>query len=259
MKRLLWVVLVVAGAGCKRRESRPVPVQPPSDLEKQAFGQTPGSGIVGVAKPTVSRKPEWIVGTKPSAFKKPTRERNPSEEILYGTWVARVGDHSTKSAFMSDRVVFSVNAKPGQDAVGAIMDALEKDNKLTTNCIWLELNPDFTGIRRECMVVNGEPSALDQTDPMSGAKKDLGTTLEWYFDLDAKPAQVKIHFLDDMVAPIAKNGKLETIVFRDWNLAMGTKVGDNKFEVTETFPEHADYRLPTTYAYELFPQRFLGK
>jgi hypothetical protein len=252
MKRLLLVAM--ACVACKEK-SAPVRVYEPPPPGWP--GSAAGSDTVAVAKPTAASHADWIKPAKPVAWQKPARERNPSEEVLYGTWVARVGEYGTKSAFMADRVVFQVNAKPGQDNISAITDALMNDSRIAgANCIWLELNADFTGIRRECMIVNGEPSALDQNDVMTGQKKDLGTRLEWYFD-SAKPPALKIHFAEDMVVPALRDGKLRSLVYRDWWLHMGKSVGENKFEITESFPEH-DYELPTKYAYEVFPQKFLG-
>ena len=65
----------------------------------------------------------------------------------------------------------------------------------------------------------------------------------------------RIHFDADMVVPRVVDGKLAQLVFRDWVLKLGNEAGVNKFEVTESFPEH-DFTLPTHYTYELFAQRF---
>jgi hypothetical protein len=247
--RLIALALVVTA--CR---DKPAPVPAP-EAKRELTGAYKTGDNIGVAAPSGASHADWIGPAKQVPFTKPTRARNSQEDVLYGTWAAKVGDYATRSAFMADRVMFTLEGS-GKDLVTKITDAIANDNRLATSCIWLELRPDFTGIRRECAVVNGEASALDQTDFQTGAKKDLGTALEWY--IDDKTGRIVIHFAADMLVPALRDGKLRSLVFRTWVLQIGKKVGDNTFTVTESFPEH-DYTLPTRYAYEIVPQRFLDQ
>jgi hypothetical protein len=230
------IVAAFALLACK--QSKPVPAASPEGIPK---GDT-----VAVAAPTAS-KYERVPPAKQVAWTRPTRTPSDQEQLLAGTWVATVGEYATRSAFMADRVVFGLDAKAGGDLVDAVTKAIAADNKVQTNCIWLELRPDFTGFRRECMLVNGSPSALDQNDPMSGAKKDLGTRFEWFSDASDRNA-IKIRFADDMVVPAAGPSGVRQLVFRHWTLRLSAGAGDGGIAITESFPEH-DYTLPTTYSY----------
>ncbi|MCA9673669.1 MAG: hypothetical protein H6708_31125 [Kofleriaceae bacterium] len=257
--RIAWIsIAVVVAVGCDKPEATrvdkdPGPATSGSSARRDVTGPFGKGDNVAVAAPSGAGHADWIQPVTPVPWTRPDRPRNASEEALYGTWAARVGDYATRSAFMADRVVYALDGT-NPDMLGQITDAIAHDDRLASACIWLELRPDFTGIRRECAIVNGEPSALDQNDPITGAKKDLGTPLEWYFDDTAH--EVVIHFGADMVVPALRDGVLRTLVFRTWRLRLGDKVGDNTFTVTETLPEH-DYVLPTAYPYEIFPQSFL--
>ncbi len=215
----------------------------------------PGDNVAVAANQPTSHA-DWIRPAKHPIWHKPDRPRNNQEELLYGTWVARTGDYATRSAAMADKVMFSLEGSTKTDVVGKIVDALERDSKVQTSCIWLELEADLTGIRRECAVVNGEPSSLDQNDILTGQKKDFGTRFEWYFD--DKANVVRIHFADDMLVPAVRDGTLRQLVFRDWVLKVDKTVGDNTFTYVESFPEH-DYTLPQRYSYQLFPHSFTGR
>jgi hypothetical protein len=223
-----------------RKESKPQALPIASDWAAPAT--LAGSDVVATAVPTAAAL-DRIRPAHPVEFARKPGPPNQNEEVIWGTWAATVGDYATRSAFMADRVVLATGSSG--DLVQKVTTAIANDRKLATNCVWLELNQDFSGIRRECAVVNGEPSALDQNDPMTGAKKDLGTKLQWYFDFDDKALHIR--FADDMVVPAMKDGKLRQLAFRVWTLKLGKKVGENKFEVEERVPEH-DYTLPTRYA-----------
>ncbi len=235
-----------AGSACKKSQSQRVDPSPEAPIPKgEAMGVVaPGPGASAVPRVPPAKQIAWPART--------TRERNNQEEVLYGTWVATAGEHATKSLHMADRVAFSLDgtSKPFVDKV---MTALETDNKLSTSCIWLELRPDFTGFRRECAVVNGQPSALDQNDITTGKKSDFGTKLEWYFDM--ADSTTKVRFEADMVVPAVRDGKVQQLVFRHWNLKLSKQEGE-KISVIESFPEH-DYVLPTRYAYTIRSQGFL--
>src|SRR5262249_31804379 len=154
---------------------------------------------------------------------------------------------------MADKVMFGLPDAGG--GVERIAVAIENDNRVKTNCVWLELFEQRTGIRRECALVNGDPSALDKTDPFTGKKSDLGTTFAWYYDQPAK--SVRFRFDADMLVPAARGGEVTNLRFRAWMVTFGEKSGDG-FRMKESFPEH-DYELPVQYVYEIFPGRFLGK
>jgi hypothetical protein len=245
--------MIVALVACKARSS-PQPVNlPPSSLG----GGSPATGSnIAVAAPR-SNDASRVQPTKQIAWQKPTRPPNDQEQLLAGTWAAKVGDYASRSAVMADKVMFALDTK-NPDLISNTLDAIEKDHKLASNCIWLELRPDFTGIRRECAVVKGEPSALDQTDLSTGAKKDFGTKLEWMIDGEDKN-RIKIHFAEEMLVPARRDGKIVMLVFRTWWLQLAgadKAAGDNNFLVKEWFPEH-DYQLPTQYTYFIASGQYL--
>src|SRR5262249_38332311 len=147
-------------AACKDR-SDPRPVDVPA-LAAAGDAGAAGAGNVAVAAPKPDDTPR-IRPTRPIPWQKPTRAQNDQEQGPAGTWAAKVGDYSSRSAVMADKVMFALDPK-NPDLISNAVDAIEKDKRLASNCIWLELRPDFTGFRRECAIVNGEPSALDQND-----------------------------------------------------------------------------------------------
>jgi hypothetical protein len=241
------VVMVVGLLACNN--SKPQQVEVPAAL--------PATGSnVGVAAPHHDDTAR-IPPAKAIAWQKPARPPSDQERLLAGTWVAKVGDYASRSAVMGDKVMLALDSK-NPDLVSNVMDAIEKDNKLASNCVWLELRDDLTGFRRECAVVNGEPSALDQNDLATGEKKDFGTKLEWFIDEKDKN-KLKIHFADDMLVPARRDGKLVMLVFRTWWLQIDKAdkaAGDNNFLVKEWFPEH-DYALPTEYTYLIASGQYL--
>lgn len=233
--------------------NRPEPVRE-ADAPKAVEEAAPQAVAVAGAKPAEpidavapARKLEW---------RPPSGALSDPEKAVSGTWIAKVGDFATRSAFMADKVMFGLGGKTkGRDFIGATLAAIENDDRVQTNCIWLELFADRTGIRRGCALVGGEPSALDKTDPFTGKKSDFGTRLQWYFDLPSK--QVRIRFDDDMLVPAAADGGSRLLLFRHWYLSFGKKAGEG-FEMKEQIPEH-DYVLPVQYTYEVYPGSFLGK
>jgi len=241
MRHLLFVLAL---AGCKDHSvSEAVPVSAPA-----AIGT--GSNIA-VATPHAADRSTWKQPAKPVPWTKPTRAQNQQEQLLAGTWAANVGNFASRSVAMADKAVYAIDRK-NPDLISNALDAIEKDNKLATNCVWVELRPDFTGFRRECTVVNGNASALDQTDPMTGKKSDFGTKLEWFID-ETDKNKLKIHFADDMLVPAMRDGKLVQLVFRTWYLQLDRAdetAGANHFKVKEWFPEH-DYTLPTEYTWDI--------
>ena len=247
--------MLLLGFGCKQK-ARSVPVDPSPDPLGSATVGKDMAAVAAVSDVKVERVPP----VKPIAWSPPKRPPSGQEELLAGTWAATVGEYATRSKYMADRVVFALDAKDkGKDLVGAIVTALENDNKVQTNCIWLELRTDFTGIRRECMLVNGSPSALDQNDAITGAKSDLGTRFDWFIDSADKNA-VKFRFHDDMVVPAPGPTGIRQLVFRHWTLRFDTtsSKGENRFSMIESIPEH-DYNVPASYVYEIHSGAYLDK
>ena len=237
-------------SSCTRSE--PVmaePVAPPAQALPAAKPPPP------VATPAPSNPVlSAIAPKKEISWKLPQGPLSEAERPLVGTWVATVGDYATRTAFMSDKVMFNLQGAGG--GVEGIVEALKNDNRVKTSCIWLELFEDRKGIRRECALFNGEPSALDLTNPLTGKKSDSGATLEWFFDPAAKG--VRVRFEADMLVPALdeKTKAVKNLRFRHWTLRLGNKEGKG-FQVQESVPEH-DYELPVRYVYEIFEGSFLG-
>ena len=241
------VVLVVGLFACNSSKPQPAAAPPP---------EIPTGSNVGVATPHHDDTPK-VAPAKQVAWQLPARAASDQEHLLAGTWVAKVGDYASRSAVMGDKVMLALDPK-NPDLVSNVTEAIEKDNQIASNCIWLELRDDHTGFRRECAIVGGEPSALDQNDLATGQKKDFGTKLEWFID-DKDKNKLKIHFADDMLVPARRDGKLVMLVFRTWWLQVDKAdkaAGDNNFFVKEWFPEH-DYALPTEYTYFIASGQYL--
>lgn len=237
-------MIALALAACKQK--------PKAELAEPPV--VPKGESVAVAKPTGASHADWIKPVKKAEWAFPNREPSDQEQLLSGTWAGTVGKFASSSAYMADRVMFSLDGS-NADLVSNVMQAIEKDAKLASNCIWLELRLAGNGIRRECAIVNGQPSALDQNDPVTGKKTDLGVKLHWFIDgTDAN--KVKILFDDDMVVPAVRDGKIVKLVFRRWILQLSKSLGDNRFTVKEWFPEH-DYALPVEYEWQIASGGFL--
>jgi hypothetical protein len=251
----VWSIAVagcVVASACKRERAREIA---PVELAVGS-GSAIAKGVpMGVLAPS-GQHADRIRPPKQIAWTKPTREPNSQEAVLAGTWVATVGDYATRSAYMADRVAFAFAPGKTQDVPQAAVEALAADNRISSSCIWLELRTDFTGIRRECMIVNGTPSAMDQNNIATGAKSDLGTRLEWFID-EADKNKLKIHFAADMIVPAPGPAGMRQLVFRHWTLTFaGEGEGENRFPISETIPEH-DYEVPTRYVYEILSGAYL--
>lgn len=246
---LLALAILALAPSCKRSEPTIVDVGTASPS-----AELPSSAI---ALPPPPAKPDPVAAAVPPqkqiAWTLPKGPLSSSEKALVGTWAASVGEDATRSAFMADKVMFGLGGTKG--GIDGIVDAVKNDNRIKTSCVWLELFDDRTGIRRECAIVNGEPSALDMSNPLTGQKTDAGTKLSWYYDLPAKV--VRVRFDGDMLVRQTTDGGVRDLRFRIWVLRLGEKVGD-AFKVEETIPEH-DYKVPTQYSYEIFPGSFLDK
>ena len=245
---VLGTVFWVAAPACKG--------EPKPEISKAGARSTPTGQLVAAPAPAATNV-ERVPPPKPSAWTRPSRPASDQEQLLAGTWVATVGDYATRSRFMADRIVLALESQgKGQDVVESVVTALAQDDKLSTACVWLELRVDFTGFRRECALVNGVASAMDENDLVTGAKSDLGTKLEWYID-EADRNGIKIHFAADMVVPAPGPAGLRQLVFRDWTLRLGApSSGENRFTILESVPEH-DYELPTHYVYQIASGSYL--
>jgi hypothetical protein len=239
-------ILLALGLSCKRKEataSMPVFAAPPSSVAakpSQVLQTRPATRVI----PTV----------KEIAWTLPHGRLTSAEKPLVGTWVATVDELAARTAFMSGFVGFNLQGR--DNGIAGIVDAIGKKDRLKTNCIWLELFEDRRGIRRECALVNGEPSALDLSSPLDGAKKDSGVKLEWYV---AGAKGVWLRYEADLLVPSAdpKTKEPRDLRVRHQILALGKKVSEHGVEVRESFPEH-DYELPARYVYEIYAGRFLG-
>lgn len=250
------VLLGLGGLLCACERSEPVREAPRPDpvgaAAKKALESAKAKAVVMPAAKSV----DAVAPAKKIPWALPSGPLIDPEKAVSGTWIASVGDYATRSAFMADKVMLGLgDRKKGQDFIGATIKAIENDDRLATNCIWLELFTDRSGIRRGCALIKGEPSALDKTDPFTGKKSDFGTRLQWYYDLPSK--QVRIRFDQDMLVPSASDGDSRNLRFRHWSLAFGSKAGKG-FKMVESIPEH-DYSLPAQYVYEVYPGSFLGK
>jgi len=241
MRSSLLVALLLLGA-CKRSNPDPVPVSDPITTAAEPRPTPPKK----VAEPLSHRAP---------ARKGPPRPLTTSEKALVGTWVATVGDYAPRSAFMADKVMLALGGSRKKDFVSSTLEAIKRDDRVRTNCVWLELFDDLSGIRRECALVNGQASALDKTDPLTGKKTDLGTHLRWSYDQKQRTVQIDLDA--DMIVPLADEKGVRKVRFRKWQLAFGEKRAKG-FKIKETIPEHS-YTLPVQYVYEIFPGRFLGR
>jgi hypothetical protein len=235
---------LLVGLACRREEPLPAPPVIPAP-------SPPAAAKPAEAKPSVRVIPPM----REIAWALPHGSLTSAEKALVGTWVASVDELAARTAFMSGFVGFNLQ---GQDkGIAGIVDAIGKNDRLKTNCIWLELFEDRRGIRRECALVNGEPSALDLSNPLDGAKKDSGVKLEWY--ADAKAKAVRLHYEAELLVSSAdpKTKEARDLRFRHQILRLGKKVSEHGVEVRESFPEH-DYELPARYVYEIHTGRFLG-
>jgi hypothetical protein len=176
-----------------------------------------------------------------------THELTSEERALVGTWVAEVDARATRSKTIADMVMFGL--QPGRDLVTGTMEAIESDNRVATSCIWLELYEDLTGFRNECALFNGEPSALDKTDPLTGKKSRFGVAFDW--KLQGKTVAI------DLGEPLLVAREGTDVEVKRWNLTLGQKRGDAT-RVEEGFPEH-DFILPVQYPWEIYPGSFLGE
>ncbi|MEZ4338067.1 MAG: hypothetical protein R3B82_15715 [Sandaracinaceae bacterium] len=91
-------------------------------------------------------------------------------------------------------------------------------------CLWIELYDNLRGFQHECGVVNGEPSVLAQTDPVTGRQSDLGVALRWRVEEGA----LRLTYDDDLV--------VGGVRFREMALALPQ--GSAPFRVTMSFPGH---------------------
>lgn len=251
-RRVNSLLIAVIACACEN-SPQPVRTEPVPAAELMAKTATPAMAAAIAA--TAAPKIESIAPKKVIAWQAKSGPLADPERAVVGTWVATVGDYASRSAFMADKVMFDLRGGGKSDAISAIADAITNDNRVQTNCVWLELFETRTGIRRECALVGGQASALDQTDFFTGKKSDLGTKFEWSWDEKAKV--VRVLFDADMLVPASDGKAIHNLRFRHWVLAFGEKSGEG-IKIKESIPEH-DYQLPVQYVFEIFPGRFLGR
>lgn len=161
----------------------------------------------------------------------PERAPTESERTLAGTWVGRVGLDAPRRASMAGTMT----------QLGALQQGLVQP---VDRCLWIELYDNLRGFQHECGVVNGEPSVLAQTDPVTGRQSDLGVALRWRFEEGA----LRLTYDADLVVGATH--------LRD--LALALPDGSSPFDVTMTFPGHEDLAAQT-HTFEAFPGRYLGE
>ncbi|MEM9195130.1 MAG: hypothetical protein AAGF12_38515 [Myxococcota bacterium] len=176
----------------------------------------------------------------PRTIGEPPRPLTEDEKAIVGTWVTEVDSRATKTALGANNVMLQL--QPGQDLVSGVMDAVENDRHPPA-CVWLELFGDLSGFRNECAVQNGEPSALNRTDPFTGRTSPLGVGFRW----EMADGEVQLT-MDEPLTVEGPDGPLEV---RQWHLE---RRADGR--VHESFPEH-DYELPVEYTWEIHPGAFL--
>lgn len=159
----------------------------------------------------------------------PAREPTESERTLAGTWVATVGPQAPRRASIEGTMVQMRALQTGQA-------------EPATRCVWLELYQNLRGFQHECGVVNGEPSALEQTDPATGESAPLGVSLSWSF----QDGRLQLHYDEPMI--------VGTVRFTETVLALPE--GSPPFDVTQSFPGHDDVPAQT-HRFEVFSGRYL--
>lgn len=160
----------------------------------------------------------------------PERAPTESERSLAGTWVGRVGIDGPQRASAAGTLT----------QLGAVQQGLVQT---LDRCLWIELYDNLRGFQHECGVVNGEPSVLAQTDPVTGRQSDLGVALRWRVEEGA----LRLTYDDDLV--------VGGVRFREMALALPQ--GSAPFRVTMSFPGH-DEIPPQTHDFEAFQGRYLG-
>ena len=200
-----WLVVVVLAAGCKK-EAEPEKVDTPP--------------VPGTKVPTPSVFPD-------AAPRMPLgRALSQTESSFAGTWAAKVGSDASITRLQKDGTFM---APPGVTMGG---------------CIWLELYDDLTGFRDECAVINGNASALEGKNSLTGKVERVA------FDWSAPDAgDVTITYRSDVYLPGAGP-------FRTWKLAFVRQEGD--FIVfTESFPDLGP-DVHRESSWEIIPGRYLG-
>jgi len=163
----------------------------------------------------------------------PEREPTESERALAGTWVATMGFDAPRPATTGGMLVQIQAIRAG------LTDAVQR-------CIWLELYDNLRGFQHECGVVNGEPSVLQQDDPLSGRARPLGVSFRWSFDA----GRLSITYDEEMTVTTGDR----TTRFVRTELALPQ--GSPPFDVQQSFPDHPDVP-PLTPRFEVFPGTYL--
>lgn len=164
----------------------------------------------------------------------PERAPTETERALAGTWVATVGFDAPRPASMGATLV----------QIQALRAGLAEP---TQRCIWLELYDNLRGFQHECGVVDGQPSVLQRTDPVTGRSSPLGVAFRWGFD----GRLLSITYAEDMM--VTANGRTTRFV----QTALALPEGSPPFDVQQSFPEHPDVP-PLAHRYEVFSGSYLG-
>ena len=170
----------------------------------------------------------------------PPAEMTPSGQKLVGTWVSEQPS-GVSGGMMQGMVALDTGGK----GLEGIVDAVQQDRRITTGCVWLELREGHRGFRNECAFINGQASALEQTDVLSGKKSPLGVAVTWYLDGEV----LKLRSESDMVLHYSGPEGNGDMPIRHWELQL-TKT-DQGYEVVERAPEYGFVRKDEV-SYETF-------
>ncbi len=159
----------------------------------------------------------------------PARAPTESEALVAGTWVATVGFNAPRRAVSASSMVQLGAASQGQ------INSLQR-------CVWLELYPNLRGFSHECGVVNGEPSALEQTNPITGQRSSLGASFRWSLE----GTRLRLEYDEDL--------RVDGVTLR--TVEMELPVGSAPFDVVQTFPDHEEV-APQPARFEVFSGQYL--
>jgi hypothetical protein len=97
-------------------------------------------------------------------------------------------------------------------------------------------------------MVNGEPTALAATHPLTGEKSPLGVAFHW----SAEDRTVHIELESPLTVP-KPGGAFQA---KRWDLTLLAEWDSSKVAIRESFPEHG-YELPAQYEWTIFPDSYL--
>lgn len=148
---------------------------------------------------------------------------------------------------MADKVM--VGIPPGaKDPISGIVAAVENDAKVSTACEWLELYENLHGFRNECALLGGEPQALNQNDPLTGAAQPFGVAFTWRVEDNL----VHLEYAEPLVVPTDTGEKKIRHVTLELQAGSGPK-----HKLRQAFPE-APELPPRPIEYEILAGSYLG-